>query len=404
MTAKRKHKIVPPNNQHVLSDCWSNQDDCKGAKAPVIKNVHGRHHRECNGQKYVMLQGATMTNDGWLQQRCTCQATTNQIFSCITGASNNCKMTSMSTQWQFLCPMSYCKKLRWRQQQLIATSAQDCLSDNLPYDWYGLTTLMIVKAWNASNEIDCDATTTMLTTRQSFWDCIARNNDNKTTNSREGQVWLPRNNQNIMLLFARCKGDRTAQCKDQWRKYAEVEYSKYAKEDVRAHQRRCVHCQGHVHFQRQVHWVCQRWNVHCRKRAQWECCTACMFLRASTLSTPKTTCTLPRASMASMPKEVAFIKEGHNEPLVKEGNNKTLAKDGNWLSTTMSPLPQGQLAMYVMRGGHKHLATRTGDCVHHARWQRAALGLHTPCKATTSPSPQQVTEPQPSKIMKAPKR
>ena len=62
--------------------------------------------------------------------------------------------------------------------------------------------------------------------------------------------------------------------------------------------------------------------------------------------------------MESMPKEVAFIKEGHNEPLVKEGNNKTLAKDGNWLSTTMSPLPQGQFMAYVVQDNDEHLATR----------------------------------------------
>ena len=35
---------------------------------------------------------------------------------------------------QFLCPMLYCKKLRQWQWQLIATSARDHLSDNLPYD------------------------------------------------------------------------------------------------------------------------------------------------------------------------------------------------------------------------------------------------------------------------------
>jgi hypothetical protein len=49
MTAKRKRKTAPPNNQHFLSDCWSNHDNCKGNKAPVIKNVHDRHRRECDG-------------------------------------------------------------------------------------------------------------------------------------------------------------------------------------------------------------------------------------------------------------------------------------------------------------------------------------------------------------------
>jgi hypothetical protein len=65
MTAKRKCEIAPPNNQHFLSDCWSDHDDCKGAEAPVIKNVHDRHRRECNGQKYVMSKGSD-DDERWL--------------------------------------------------------------------------------------------------------------------------------------------------------------------------------------------------------------------------------------------------------------------------------------------------------------------------------------------------
>ncbi len=49
MIAKRKREIAPPNNKHFLSDCWSNHDDREGAEAPVIKNVHDRHRRECDG-------------------------------------------------------------------------------------------------------------------------------------------------------------------------------------------------------------------------------------------------------------------------------------------------------------------------------------------------------------------
>ena len=105
MTAKRKHKIAPPNKLQVLSDCWSGHDNCKGSEVPVIKNVHDCHCRECNSQKDVMLQGATMTNDGWLQRRRACQATTYQIFSCITGASDNRKTTTSSTRWSIF--MSY---------------------------------------------------------------------------------------------------------------------------------------------------------------------------------------------------------------------------------------------------------------------------------------------------------
>ena len=141
-----------------------------------------------------------------------------------------------------------------------------------------------MNAQDAINEIDCDAMTTTLTTRQSLWGCIARSNDDKTTNLREGRLWLSCNNQK----FAGCDNDRAAQCEDQWCKYTEVEYSKYAKEGMGAHQRRWhVNCQSHVHCQRQVHWVRQRWHVCCRKRAQWVCHTACTFLRASTPSTPK---------------------------------------------------------------------------------------------------------------------
>ena len=33
-----------------------------------------------------------------------------------------------------------------------------------------------------------------------------------------------------MLLFARCNDDRTAQCNNQWHKYAKVEYGKYAED------------------------------------------------------------------------------------------------------------------------------------------------------------------------------
>ena len=65
--------------------------------------------------------------------------------------------------------------------------------------------------------------------------------------------------------------------------------------------------------------------------------------------------------MASTPKEVASIKDSHNEPLTKEGDDKPLAKDGDWLSMMMSPLPQGQLAAYVMQDGNEHLATRMSD-------------------------------------------
>ena len=129
--------------------------------------------------------------------------------------------------------MSYWKKLRRRQHRLIAMSTQDCLSDNLPYDRSGLTALMIKKARDASNLIDCDTSATMSTMGQSFlivilWGAMTAADECKGRLNR----LAPHNNQNFMLLFARCNDNRTAQCKDQWRKYPEVEYIEYAKDIV----------------------------------------------------------------------------------------------------------------------------------------------------------------------------
>ena len=54
-----------------------------------------------------------------------------------------------------------------------------------------------------------------------------------TTNKCKGRSnRLPRNNQKFMLLFARCDGDRTAQCEDQQHKYANVKYIEYTKDGM----------------------------------------------------------------------------------------------------------------------------------------------------------------------------
>ncbi len=54
-----------------------------------------------------------------------------------------------------------------------------------------------------------------------------------TTDGCEGRSnRLPRNNQNFMLLFARCDGNCTTQCKDQRHKYVKVEYSEYTKDKI----------------------------------------------------------------------------------------------------------------------------------------------------------------------------
>ncbi len=81
-----------------------------------------------------------------------------------------------------------------------------------PIHWFGLTTLMITKVWSTSDKIDHNAMTTTLATRQSLLSCIARNNDNKTINAREGRVRLPCSNQNFMLSFVGCNNDHTVPC------------------------------------------------------------------------------------------------------------------------------------------------------------------------------------------------
>jgi hypothetical protein len=67
------------------------------------------------------------------------------------------------------------------------------------------------------------------------------------------------------------------------------------------------------------------------------------------------------------------VKEGHNKPLAKEGNNEPLAKDGNWLGMTMSPLPQGQLAAYIMKDNNEPLATKGIRAAYNARGNNKPL-------------------------------
>ncbi len=250
-------------------------------------------------------------------------------------------------------------------------SARDRLSNNLSYDRCGLTASMIVKAQDASNEIDCDAMRTTLTMQQSFLIVISWGVMTTTDKCKGRSNRLPCNNQNFMLLFTRCNDNRTVQCKDQRHKYAKVEYSEYAKEGVRAHQRRREHCQSHVRCQRQVHWVRHRWHVRCQK--------------ASTLSTPKTLCTSPRVSMASAAKEVASVKEGQNEPLAEEGDDEPLAKNGDWLRRRWAPYHKGnwlhmsceaEQASRYENGWPCTSCQVTTSCI------RAAYA----CKATTNPS------------------
>jgi hypothetical protein len=119
----------------------------------------------------------------------------------------------------------------------------------------------------------------------------------------------------FMLLFTGCNNDHTAPHDNQQRKYAEVEYSEYAKDGM---------------------YIAKGKYIECPKDIMYDI----------------------EGRYGKYAKEDASIKEGHNEPLAKEGDNEPLAKDGNWLGKTMSPLPQGQLAMYVMQDNNEPLATK----------------------------------------------
>ncbi len=79
----------------------------------------------------VILQGAMTTNNGWLQQRNACQATTNQTLCCIAGANDDRGTRTLSMRWSH--PTLCCKRPQRQRQQLITTSVRDRKSDNQPY-------------------------------------------------------------------------------------------------------------------------------------------------------------------------------------------------------------------------------------------------------------------------------
>jgi hypothetical protein len=128
----------------------------------------------------------------------------------------------------------------------------------------------------------------------------------------------------FMLLFTGCDDDHTAPHDNQRCKYAEVEYGKYAKDGM---------------------YITKGKYIECAKDGVYD----------------------TKGRYGEYAKEAASVEEGHNKPLAKEGDDKPLAKDGNWLGTTMCPLPQGQLAVYIMQDDNKPLATRASDRVRHAR-------------------------------------
>ncbi len=104
----------------------------------------------------------------------------------------------------------------------------------------------------------------------------------------------------------------------------------------------------------------------------------CMLPKASTASMMKTACTAPRASTASMPRRPHSSRRVTMNPLPKRATTNRFPRMATGLGTTMSSLPQGQLAAYVMQDANEPLATK-------------GLRPHTPYKATMSPLPQRAT-------------
>jgi hypothetical protein len=133
-----------------------------------------------------------------------------------------------------------------------------------------------------------------------------------------------------MLSFAGCNNNHTAPLDDQRCKYAKVEYREYAEDGV---------------------YIAK--GVYVAKGKYIEYAKDGVYVT--------------KGKYSEYPKEDASVEEGHNELLSKEGDKEPLAKDGNWLGTTMSPLPQGLLAVYIMQDDNKPLATRASDHVRCAR-------------------------------------
>jgi hypothetical protein len=119
----------------------------------------------------------------------------------------------------------------------------------------------------------------------------------------------------FMLSFAGCNDDHTAPHDNQRCKYAEVEYGKYAKDGM---------------------YIAKGKYIECAKDGMYNA----------------------KGRYGEYAKEAASVEEGHNKPLAKKGDGEPLAKYGYWLGTTTSPLPQGQLAAYVMQDNKEPLTTK----------------------------------------------
>ncbi len=199
-------------------------------------------------------------------QDCATQQPT-KLVCCIAGASNDCKTTTplMPDDW---FSMLYCKKQQQRQCFLLsyhreqqwwlnAMSARYCLSNNIPYDRCGSTTSTIAKAQSASNNIDCNVTTTMLMMQQSFLVILqgAMTIPNKCKWRTNKATSTQQSNFHVVV----CRMWRRPYCTTRqpavqvcWGRIWQVR------------QRQHVHRQEHVCHKRKVHWVRQRQCVPCQ--------------------------------------------------------------------------------------------------------------------------------------------
>ncbi len=218
------------------------------------------------GALYVVLQEATTRmvdcNEG-MQNRAMQQP--NKLLRCIAGASNDCKTTTLLPQWSH--PTSCRKRLWRRQQRLNAMRAQACATTANRFHRCGWTTSTIAKARDASNEIDCDATTTTLTMQQLFSLYVVlqgvatvvkkageeQNNSHATI--KLSCCYLQDATMTI-LRHAMISGASTP------RSYVRGEY---AKDGVQIRQRRRVRCQGRI-------WQVRKGGCICQRKQLWSPC------------------------------------------------------------------------------------------------------------------------------------
>ena len=279
-------------------------------------------------------------------------------FFCIKEASNDHGTTTSLTRYS--CSTSSPKRLRPWQQQLIATRTQNSATTaNSPLMW--------------TNHINnCKGARC----QQCDWSwCLNDNVNNATIIS---YCHIVRSYDNNRQMQGKIKQTPTQQSK------FHVVVCKTGRRPYHSMQESAAQIR-----QGQVQRLHQRRHASTPKTA----CTSpqsSTLPKASILSMPKMACTLPIASTVSMPYSVYIAKDEYGKYVkggcIRQGGKKRASRQRRWWWTpcqgwrlaeynNMSPLPQRQLAAYIMWGSNKHLDTRTGDCVHCARRRRAPLGL-----------------------------